>query len=444
MKKHFSTGVLLAVLLLAALFCTGCPSPSGVNPVEYAVTVNASGAATGESVTAPEAVAAGEPVTLTVAVNSGRRVTLSGPMCVNPKTINSPGGSATFTMPAEDVTVTATFSDIPATYVVGVTPNGAAADEFVVVDPSTAEAGETVTLTAMLNSGRQLELSASGITFTPEIIDTDGGTATFTMPAENVMVTATFSDIIYNVTVTAINPASGESLVADPSTAAAGETVTLTATLNSGRQVALSADDIEFTPDIIDTDQGTAEFTMPAGDVTVTATFSDIPTYTVTVNAIDPDSGESLVANPATVAAGEMVTLTATLNPGRQVVLSADGIIFTPDTIDTNGGTATFTMPAEDVTVTATFSDIMYTITINEIAPEAGESVVADVTTAKYGDTVTLTATLNSSRQVKLSGPPSITIIPSLIALPAGGTGTATFTMPAEDVTVEATFQNFQ
>ena len=85
-------------------------------------------------------------------------------------------------------------------------------------------------------------LSASGVTIDPATISTDGGTATFTMPAQAVEVTATFSDIpatTYAVTVSPSGAASGESVSADVSEAAEGATVTLTAALNSGRRVRL-------------------------------------------------------------------------------------------------------------------------------------------------------------------------------------------------------------
>ena len=82
---------------------------------------------------------------------------------------------------------------IPTTYAVRVSFSGEESGESVSADVSEAEEGDTVTLTAALNSGRQVALSASDLTIDPSTISSDGGTATFTMPAQAVEVTATFS-----------------------------------------------------------------------------------------------------------------------------------------------------------------------------------------------------------------------------------------------------------
>ena len=84
---------------------------------------------------------------------------------------------------------------IPTTYAVTVSPSEAASEESVSADVSEAAEGATVTLNAVLNSGRQVALSASGVTIIPATISSDGGTATFTMPAAAVKLTATFSEI---------------------------------------------------------------------------------------------------------------------------------------------------------------------------------------------------------------------------------------------------------
>ncbi len=83
----------------------------------------------------------------------------------------------------------------PTTYAVTVSPSGAESGESLNADVSEAAEGATVTLTASLNSGRQVALSASGVSISPATISSDGGTATFTMPASAVEVTATFSYI---------------------------------------------------------------------------------------------------------------------------------------------------------------------------------------------------------------------------------------------------------
>ena len=79
-------------------------------------------------------------------------------------------------------------------------------------------------------------------------------------------------------------------------------------------------------------------------------------TYAVTVSLSGAAAGESVTADVSEAAEGTTVTLTAALGSGRQVVLGAAGTTITPSTVNTNGTTASFTMPAQDVGVSAAFS----------------------------------------------------------------------------------------
>ena len=123
----------------------------------------------------------------------------------------------------------------------------------------------------------------------------------------------------------------------------------------------------------LDTTQTSITFNMPAGDVTATANYEDIE-YTVAVNGGTVDKAKAKY--------GEMVTITATVPTGKRFVewTSESGITFA----DKTSVTTTFTMPAGDVTATANYEDIEYTINVNGGA--------ADKTKAKYGERVTVTA----------------------------------------------------
>lgn len=122
----------------------------------------------------------------------------------------------------------------------------------------------------------------------------------------------------------------------------------------------------------LDTTQTSLTFNMPANAVTATANYEDIE-YTVTVNG---------GTGAGTYKEGESVTITATVPTGKRFVewTSESGITFA----DKTSVTTTFTMPAGDVTVTANYEDIEYTITVN-----GGTS---SAPTAKYGESVTVTA----------------------------------------------------
>lgn len=124
-------------------------------------------------------------------------------------------------------------------------------------------------------------------------------------------------------------------------------------------------------------------FTMPASDVTATALYSYID-YKVTVVGgtaqIDEDAeptSEVLVTYECPVS-----IFADTAPAGKRFVrwTSEDGVVFDSETSDATS----FEMPAKNVTVTAVFEDIDYTVTVTD--------GTADKTTAHYGDSVTITA----------------------------------------------------
>ena len=121
----------------------------------------------------------------------------------------------------------------------------------------------------------------------------------------------------------------------------------------------------------LDTTQTSLTFNMPANAVTATANYEDIE-YTVTVNG---------GTGAGTYKEGDSVTITATVPTGKRFVewTSESGITFA----DKTSVTTTFTMPAGDVTVTANYEDIEYTITVN--GGTGGG-------TYKHGESVTVTA----------------------------------------------------
>ena len=160
-------------------------------------------------------------------------------------------------------------------------------------------------------------------------------------------------------TVTISNTIANGSVTASPTSAAQNATITLTPSANSGYK--LSGWNITKTSDgtasgINPTGpnaQGKYTFSMPSYNVTVGATFSQ--TYTITC-ATGLANG-SISAEPATAAAGETITVTA--NPAANYKLKTVTVTETggSNTVTPTMGvnSATFTMPAYPVTVSATF-----------------------------------------------------------------------------------------
>ena len=144
-------------------------------------------------------------------------------------------------------------------------------------------------------------------------------------------------------TITAdVFPLGAGTATADKTTATAGDMVKLTATANSGYRFT----GWTFSDNITDTDSSSATttFTMPAGDVTVTANFQQY--YTITVNA---SAGGTATADKTTAVAGEAVTLTATPDSGYH--FDRWNIVSGTITIQNNQ----FTMPAGNVEIQAIF-----------------------------------------------------------------------------------------
>jgi hypothetical protein len=177
-------------------------------------------------------------------------------------------------------------------------------------------------------------------------------TATFTMPANAVTLTATYENdtppapSTYAVTV---NNGTGDGNYEE------NATVTITAdAAPSGQHFKewTGADSLNFTSG--SKTSTTATFTMPANAVTLTATYeNDTPpapsTYAVTVNN---GTGDGSYAKDATV------TITADAAPSGQHFkewTGADSLNFTSGS--KTSATATFTMPANAVEVTATYEN---------------------------------------------------------------------------------------
>ena len=270
---------------------------------------------------------------------------------------------------------------------------------------ASAAPGATVTLQPVPATGYQL----SGYTSNPAVQIIGNR---FTMPSSAITVTASFTKITYSVTV---KSATGGSCTASRSTAQMGDTVTLAATPQTGYQLS----GYTITPSVTVTNNS---FTMPAGNVTITPVFTKIQ-YTVTVAA---GTGGTLKASSAQAAYGDTVALTPTPDTGYQL----SGYTSSPPLTITNNR---FVMPAGNVTVTATFSKIGYTIT-SAANPEEGGTVTISrgrsmETVANYGDAITVNQTPNTGYAFK-----------SWTTSPAGLISGSGFTMPAKNVAVTANY----
>jgi uncharacterized protein YjdB len=169
-------------------------------------------------------------------------------------------------------------------------------------------------------------------------------------------------------------------------------------------------------------------FTMPAADVTVSAAFIPEDSY----SAVGTKSGNGdITFSSGPHYAGDTVTITVT--PGTGWRLKAGSLKYNDGTDHAITGN-TFTMPAVDVTVTAEFEQVPYTVSKGTISGSGYISFTPAGGSCHYGDTVTVTVSPVAGWQLRagslkyngtvISGPPPYT-----------------FTMPAENVTVTAEFE---
>ncbi len=231
--------------------------------------------------------------------------------------------SYSYTMPdAENgAEIKATFKKIGYSVSVGETVNGTAS-----VDMSTATVGDVVTVTTTPAKGYKVD--------TIKVNGTTNNGFTFIMPAGNVTVIVTFKKINYKVS---LSDTTNGSASVDKTTAVIDDVVKVSYTPDQGYEL----DEIKVNDKAI-TGQ---EFTMDAGDATVTVTFKKIQ-YTISVNAAD--NGSATISR-ATAGIGDEVTVIVAPNKGYYLTaIKVNG---------TNIEGTTFTMPAENVTVELEFSE---------------------------------------------------------------------------------------
>ena len=146
--------------------------------------------------------------------------------------------------------------------------------------------------------------------------------------------------------------------------------------------------------------------------------------------------GGSFSASPSKAEAGAEVTLTAT--PAEGYAFNNDWSVKGADETAIEVVDGKFTMPAQNVTVSGTFSKVAYTIT--KAAAENGSFIVkkgdAEVTTAFKGDKLTLEATPAEGYTL---GNWTVTYIDGETKKSVS-VNANTFYMPSANVTVSATF----
>ena len=308
--------------------------------IAYTITVNAGdgGSAQASKTTAYY----GDEITLTVTPNTGyKQKSITGVTLVDGK----------FTMPNENVTITVTFEKVAYAITVNAGDGGSAQ-----ASKTTAYYGDEITLTITPNTGYK-QKSITGVTLT---------SGKFTMPNENVTITVTFEKIAYSLSVSS---STGGNATLSKATANYGDTITVNATPDTGYEVG----SITVNGSVI---SGTT-FSMPAKNTSVVVNFVK-KQYTITVSA----TNGSVTPSKTTAYYGDEITLTVTPNSG-----------YILDSLTMNGTAVSnnkFTMPASNVTVSATFKVGTLKVTAGTCS---NGKVTPSATSVNYNTVVTFTAT---------------------------------------------------
>lgn len=300
-------------------------------------------------------------------------------------------------------------------------------------DKESAKAGEQVTFTADEVEGRRFvgwnikgvdDLTGLDLTKSP---------LTITMPANDIVVAAQLEQL-YKITVSG-------GCTADKEWAAEGEQVTVTKPApKTGFATRWQTTGIV---EKLDNSQHKVTFKMPANDIAINYINVRLNFYFTinngTASGLKFNNVESVTDGRIGFDYGTDVTITAnTPEIGKKF---SDWTITGIDTsgLDLTASELTFKMPANKVTVTANFSDLVeHDVTVTGGVAQVGEGTLMTSLKAYCGDAVTLTAYQRTDKTfVKwtIEGIDDTTGLDLTQRI-------LTFTMPDNDVTATAEFEN--
>lgn len=373
----------------------------------------------------------------------------------------------TFTMPNGDVTINVTKA--AKTYAVKVAD--ANKDTLKITSPEAdldkVAEGTSVTVVATPKDGYTLTADGVVVTYgdnqtlkaTP---DTEkANTYTFAMPAGDATVSAAFEEVKkYNVTVA--GTVENGTVGVEPKTAAAKDVVTVTVTPNTNFKYTDGSLKATYTDGgtkkeindfkAVDGKENTYTFEMPAADVTVSAAFEEIATETYTVTVTKDGDGKVTVNEQETeklegLKSGDTVTLKINPIDTDTLLTELAGVTVTSGKVDVSTtkvdeNTYTFKMPDGDVNVSVKFTTVEYGIEVKMLGEGEGTITFTDGKTRfAAGTNVTATITPNGTtyeltKVMYDDGSENKEVTSEL----KNGCE-YTFTMPANHVKFEATFE---
>ena len=294
-----------------------------------------------------------------------------------------------FTMPASDIVFNAVFSY----YNVLTVTNDANAGTITQYTNKKVSNGETVTLTATTNTGYNFEGWFDSDEYaenpTTAVAKSTNSTYEFVMGKQNVNLIAVFSNYLVS---TSINDTSAGTITQYTNRKVSnGETVTLTATTNTGYNFEGWFDAEEYaenpTTAVAKSTNLTYEFVMGKQNVNLIAVFSN---FTVKTSTNIVEAGTTNYSTETKISIGTEVTLNATPNEGYNFIgwYTQDG-----ELVSTNASFS-FTMIEQNIYYVARFN--YFTVTTSVDKDGAGTTNYSTETKITVGTEVTLIATVNT------------------------------------------------
>ena len=344
----------------------------------------------------------GDDVTITATVNSG--YTFLGWFDVNNEKIEDQ--SFTLVMPDFNVVLEARYS--VNSYNVSVSKN--IANAGTISGNGTYDYKEEVTLTATTNEGYTFD----GWYKNNVRVETSS-TYSFAMPYNDLAIEARWTVNSYSLTLTKNISEAGT--VTGANIYEYGESVTINAIANEGYVF-----DAWYINNVKTDYTKEATFTMPYNNLTIEAKFK-YDSYNVSVTKNINDAGT--VTGNGAYDYKEEVTLTATTNTGY----TFDGWYENNVRVKINS-TYSFTMPNKNVVVEARWTVNSYSLTLTKNISEAGTVTGANI--YEYGESVTINAIANEGYVFDAW---------YINNVKTDYTKEATFTMPYNNLTIEAKFK---
>ena len=301
-----------------------------------------------------------------------------------PADVDTTKATISFTMPANNVTLKAQYTEnAPETYELKVTDAKVTLkDGGTVADLTAVPVGTELVATAPEKDG--YTFTGWEVTGLPADVDTTKVTISFTMPANNVTLKAQYTENApktYKLDVTDAKVTLKDgSDVADLTAVRVGTELVATAPEKDG--YTFTGWEVTGLPADVDTTKATISFKMPANKVTLKAQYKK-NTYTLTVDGVDEQRDFE-----------ENVTVTA--QPVEGKTFTGWEVTGLPADVDTTKATISFTMPANNVTLKAQYTEnapktYKLDVTDAKVTLKDG-SDVADLTAVRVGTELVATA----------------------------------------------------